>query len=678
MSNSPLKKTSVVLLAAWTLLSIDGATRAAMAGSVAPCSTGGPTLCWGGGRVQHHPTVYLIFWGPKWGTDASHLQVMNGVLAVFGDLAGRQYNNILTQYGDSASNPDSAVHNDVLGITIPAIDSSMPNPVLPGLTPEDVYAEVTRVAQQSAHQWNLTSVDNQFLVFPQSGTGYAQIPGNEFCGYHSVIRAGAPVGVIRWAPDAGCDFMSNTGLTGDLKLTNNMVWTAVHEYAEIATDPRIPLTPGAWKTAASGTLDPVEVADLCENNKPDSSWPQTAFTLAPDTYVFYLPKLWSNSSNACVLQEGAEFPSLDFSGPFNGKHTVQGLVLNRYLQLGGVQSYLGQPVTEETPIAGGAVSYFSGSRCSSGGGINGSGSALYYGPGTPAPSVFGVQGCIYTHYALDLGGPSGRLGFPTSDQGNGRCKGARYNFFQNGAIHWSASTGAHMTSGSILAKWASLDWECGFLGLPTTDDAPTSCRGARYQFFEGGAVHASPATGAHVTMGAIRDKWASTGWECGPLGLPTSDEATTSCRGARYSFFQGGAIHWSAGTGAHVTTGAIRDKWASLGWECSFLSLPVTDEANTTCSDSQGNLGRFNNFQGGTIYWSPATGANSVRAGFRSQWNALGRECSQLGFPLSDEFAISTGSEQRFAGGNMFWDRATGIVTVVYRCDGTCKPGCPC
>ena len=59
----------------------------------------------------------------------------------------------------------------------------------------------------------------------------------------------------------------------------------------------------------------------------------------------------------------------------------------------------------------------------------------------------------------------------------------------------------------------------------------------------------------------------------------------------------------AAGTPGKVK-GAIRDKWAELGWERSFLGYPTTDEWPTP-----DGVGRFNDFQGGSIRWHPDTGA---------------------------------------------------------------------
>jgi uncharacterized protein with LGFP repeats len=52
--------------------------------------------------------------------------------------------------------------------------------------------------------------------------------------------------------------------------------------------------------------------------------------------------------------------------------------------------------------------------------------------------------------------------------------------------------------------------------------------------------------------------------------------------------------------------GAIRDRWASMGWETSFLRYPITDERPD-------GHGRFSQFQGGSIHWTPEGGTEVRR-----------------------------------------------------------------
>src|SRR5262249_3567105 len=82
----------------------------------------------------------------------------------------------------------------------------------------------------------------------------------------------------------------------------------------------------------------------------------------------------------------------------------------------------------------------------------------------------------------------------------------------------------------------------------------------------------SPSTGVHAVHGAIRDEYNATASETdingnvvqNLLGMPTSDETDVpGVPGARMNTFQGGAIYWSAATGAHVVYGAIGALYSS-------------------------------------------------------------------------------------------------------------------
>ena len=51
------------------------------------------------------------------------------------------------------------------------------------------------------------------------------------------------------------------------------------------------------------------------------------------------------------------------------------------------------------------------------------------------------------------------------------------------------------------------------------------------------------------------------------LGYPVTDETITPDGRGRYNHFQYGSIYWTPFTAAHETHGAIRERWASLGWD---------------------------------------------------------------------------------------------------------------
>lgn len=155
----------------------------------------------------------------------------------------------------------------------------------------------------------------------------------------------------------------------------------------------------------------------------------------------------------------------------------------------------------------------------------------------------------------------------------------------------------------VTKKHQELGGDAGFLGAPTGPESDAA-NGGRFREFAGGVVYWGPDTGAFEVHGAILGLWTELGRENGFLGYPLTDETTTPDGVGRFSHFQGGSIYWTPATGAHEVHGAIRDLWAGMGWETSFLGYPVTNELPTA-----DGVGRFSDFQGGQIAWSPSLGA---------------------------------------------------------------------
>ncbi|WP_427133829.1 choice-of-anchor D domain-containing protein [Pseudarthrobacter sp. S9] len=320
---------------------------------------------------------------------------------------------------------------------------------------------------------------------------------------------------------------------------------------------------------------------------------------------------------------------------------------------GNLGSTLGVALTGEYPVAAGKCQdYTKGVICWS-----------------AATGAHEVHGSIFARYSA-AGGAAGFLGFPMTDE-TGTADGVgRFNHFSGsggGSIYWTPKTGAHEVRGLIRAKWAALGWETGKLGYPVTDETGTADGVGRFNHFSGsggGSIYLTPKTGAHEVRGLIRAKWAALGWETGKLGYPVTDETGTADGVGRFNHFSGsggGSIYWTPKTGAHEVRGLIRAKWAALGWETGKLGYPVTDETGTA-----GGVGRFNDFSGsggGSIYWTPTTGAHEVHGLIRAKWAALGRETGSLGYPITDEFAVPVGRESDFRGGRLVWSSTTGVVS---------------
>ena len=116
---------------------------------------------------------------------------------------------------------------------------------------------------------------------------------------------------------------------------------------------------------------------------------------------------------------------------------------------------------------------------------------------------------------------------------------------------------------------------------------------------KGLAVTMSPLNTATLL---INYKYSQLGAASGFLGSPTSAVTGSTDGVGFYRVFNGGSIYWHPATGAHELHGPIQVKWNSLGAERGFLGYPTTDQ--TLGRDPQ-RRGAFNQFQGGAIYWHP-------------------------------------------------------------------------
>lgn len=314
-----------------------------------------------------------------------------------------------------------------------------------------------------------------------------------------------------------------------------------------------------------------------------------------------------------------------------------------------------------------------------------------YADATPAP----VATTPLSAKAVEV---NGALGSATGPEVYGLKDGGSYRNYQLGALIYSPASGAHVSAGAIRNLWASYGFEGGVLGYPTSDEVSGLKNGGVYQNYQGGAVLWSPATGAHISVGPIRNAYAATNFENGELGYPTTDVVTGLRNGGLFQNYQGGAIIYSPNLGAFVSKGAIRNTWASTGFENGSLGYPTSNEYSIpggvaqnyengviTHSFATGNQivsnemaarykensgylgaasgpkvaikdgGYFQNFQTGAILYSPATGAQISIGGIRSIWASVGFENGPLGYPTTGELATAGGVYQNYQGGVITW-----------------------
>ena len=93
----------------------------------------------------------------------------------------------------------------------------------------------------------------------------------------------------------------------------------------------------------------------------------------------------------------------------------------------------------------------------------------FSGPPRPEDLVLALQGGAIFDRWQTIGGPSSILGAPTSPEATG-AGNTRYATFDRGAMYWSPETGPQAVTGAIYDAWASLGFERGALGLPTSSE----------------------------------------------------------------------------------------------------------------------------------------------------------------------------------------------------------------
>ncbi|WP_181762833.1 hypothetical protein [Rhodococcus spelaei] len=195
-------------------------------------------------------------------------------------------------------------------------------------------------------------------------------------------------------------------------------------------------------------------------------------------------------------------------------HAVCGAILDKYLSLGGSNSFLKHPINVELGNPDGV----------------GRRQEFLVGPiyWHPTHGAHPVVNSFMTKWG-SKGWEAGILGYPTTDEAvNPDGVGRRQNFV-GGTIYWHplAAPQAAFVGGAIRDKWGQTGWEGpgGLLGYPTEDEKVVGSNGAgRMNRFERGVIYWSPTTGAHPVSGIILAEWTESGYETGYYGYPTGDE----------------------------------------------------------------------------------------------------------------------------------------------------------
>ncbi len=306
-------------------------------------------------------------------------------------------------------------------------------------------------------------------------------------------------------------------------------------------------------------------------------------------------------------------------------------------------------------------------------GQNYAGGKIFFTPDTGAHIM---AGAILQKYE-SLGGPGdGDLGFPTIDEGPGRAPDSRNTTFSavdRPVIFWTPDTGARVVRGAINAAWDKLGGSAGPMGVPTEDEVFNGDLVG--QKFTGGELTWNRSSKEFTTVppdlagqlaglaipedatSAINAARRAAGGPLGPLGARQGPQYAIGQDGAGQDF-TGGTIFYSPTTGANVVSGQVLKKYLSVGGAQSDLGLPTSNETDGGLNTGS-RVSTVSAQDKPVIYWTPHFGAFIVRGAMNAAWDKLGGAAGSLGPPVADQTEDADVVSQRFTGGEVSWDKRT-------------------
>ncbi len=301
---------------------------------------------------------------------------------------------------------------------------------------------------------------------------------------------------------------------------------------------------------------------------------------------------------------------------------------------------------------------------------------------TPATGPRSMMGAILDKYE-SLGGPAASdLGFPTINEARGLAgpdsRVSTFSASDKPLIYWTADHGAFVVRGAVNAAWDKLGSSSGALGVPVSDE--TYDGELATQAFSSGKISWNRLTKAFTTVppnlagqltglpvpvdpaAEINMAWRAAGGAAGPLGAKQGDPAPVGTGGLAQNF-NGGKVFYSPATGANAVETDILAKYEALGGPGGDMGFPIANETDGSLKPVS-RVSEFAAADKPLIFWTPDHGAFVVRGAIRAAWGKLLGATGQLGAPLGDQTADKDDVTQKFTGGQIAWNQKKNTFTT--------------
>ncbi len=278
------------------------------------------------GAVEHHPKVYIVYWGAAWQngfTQTSttsqltytNVQAMTYVNDFFAGMGGTKYNGLQTQYCDNIGSGSTSCAGNAYAHYVTNTRKVLagvwidPSPVPAAIVTSGLAEQVTQdpIAQEAmkaATHFNPKAIDPDATVFVYTPPGTtATAYGTVYCAYHNEIANvggnGLKYAFLPYVPEQGAGCGANYGYRTDDAFGHGYMdpysEASGHEYAEAVTDPDTFPYQDGWNDASQS-----ENGDKCAYfNVTDLPFGSQMFAVQP---------LWSNEANGgtggCAFKRG--------------------------------------------------------------------------------------------------------------------------------------------------------------------------------------------------------------------------------------------------------------------------------------------------------------------------------------------------------------------------------------
>jgi uncharacterized protein with LGFP repeats len=345
---------------------------------------------------------------------------------------------------------------------------------------------------------------------------------------------------------------------------------------------------------------------------------------------------------------------------------AEAAIMAAWEKAGGDTSPLGARKGDVYPVGDGFALDFDGGK-------------MFYTTDTGAKFVYGP---ILDKYE-SLGGPANSdLGFPTINEVPGLAgpdsRVATFSASDKPVIFWASDHGAFVVRGAMNAAWDKLGSSGGVLGTPVGDE--TYDGEVTSQKFTGGEISWNRKTKDFTTnppvladqlkglqvatdpTAAINMAWRAAGGASGPLGAKQGGQYPIGGDGIAQNF-AGGKVFFSQATGANAVESDILAKYESLGGPVgSDLGFPIANESDGGIPSSR--ISAFAAADKPVIFWTSGHGAFVVRGAMKAAWDKLRGATGKLGAPVADQAVDGDVVSQKFAGGKVSWNRAKNTFTT--------------